>query len=86
MHQPLITDLIKKTNDFFSMHWNTNLLGDSPTWSAVHTDFSKSIPNYNKQGVYAFIKENEVTYIEVGTSRGSGRYKGNGLSARVSIY
>lgn len=86
MHQPLITDLIKKTNDFFSMHWNTNLLGDSPTSSAVHTDFSKSIPNYNKQGVYAFIKENEVTYIGVGTSRGSGRYKGNGLSARVMKY
>lgn len=86
MHQSFIENLKDQTNKFFALHWNKNLLGDAPQWSEVHTDFSKSIPSYDKQGVYAFIKEEEVTYIGVGTSRGSGRYKGNGLSARVMKY
>lgn len=57
-----------------------------PRWSAINSNFSKSIPNYDKQGVYVFVKENEITYIGVGTSRSFGRYKGNGLSVRVMKY
>ena len=85
MEDPTLNELIRNTELFFEHHWNVDLLGTPPEWSPVHFNFGK-IPNYDKQGVYAFIKGDLVTYIGVGTSRGAGRYRGNGLSARVMKY
>lgn len=85
MEDPTLNELIRNTELFFEHHWNVDLLGKPPEWSPVHFNFGK-IPNYDKQGVYAFIKGDLVTYIGVGTSRGTGRYRGNGLSARVMKY
>ena len=73
------------TKFFFENHWKDEKLGLAPSWSAIHTDFRK-IPNCDKQGVYAFVKGDEITYIGIGTSRGGGLYRGNGLSARVMKY
>lgn len=84
--KPNILNLLKNTDYFFRDHWNDKTLGKHPQWSNIHTNFNQSIPNYDKQGVYAFVKGDEITYIGVGTSRGSGRYRGNGLSARVMKY
>ena len=80
-----LENLLEYTEDFFQNHWNGEKLGLPPSWSSIHTDFRK-IPNYDKQGVYAFVKDDEITYIGVGTSRGGGLYRGNGLSARVMKY
>ncbi|MCL6237707.1 MULTISPECIES: GIY-YIG nuclease family protein [Acinetobacter] len=84
-HKAGLENLIVCTEVFFQNHWNGKKLGLPPSWSAVHTDFRK-IPNYDKQGVYAFVHGNEITYIGAGTSRGGGLYRGNGLSARVMKY
>lgn len=83
---PTLENLKKYTSIFFENHWDKNLLGEQPVWSKIHTDFSKSIPNFDKQGVYAFVMEDNITYIGVGASRCSGLYRGNGLSARVMKY
>jgi hypothetical protein len=80
-----LDNLIKETRRFFELHWTKEIIGYPPEWSSIHTDFRK-IPNYDKQGVYAFVKDYEITYIGVGTSRGGGLYRGNGLSARVMKY
>ena len=85
MNHPTINELLLSTELFFNQHWNTAELGEYPKWSDPHFNFGK-IPNYDKQGVYAFVKDDLITYIGVGTSRGSGRYRGNGLSARVMKY
>lgn len=85
MSESTLSNLILNTQAFFKIHWNETILGMPPQWSAIHNDFRK-IPNYDKQGVYAFVKGEEITYIGVGTSRGGGIYRGNGLSARVMKY
>lgn len=80
-----LENLLAYTDNFFQNHWNEAKLGFRTVWSAIHTDF-RQIPNYDKQGVYAFVKGEEITYIGVGTSRGGGIYRGNGLSSRVMKY
>lgn len=77
--------LLSLTQQFFEQYWNTNTLGVAPVWSDIHTNFGK-IPNFDKQGVYAFVKGSEITYIGVGASKGSGLYQGNGLSRRFQKY
>ena len=74
------------TQNFFKLHWNLEELGEAPTWSDKDTEFRK-IPNYNKRGVYAFVKGNEITYIGVGASKvGTGKYQNHGLSKRFNRY
>lgn len=85
MNISTLQKLLEETSIFFDLHWCRDRLGNPPDWSAIHTDFRK-IPNYDKQGVYAFVHGEEVTYIGAGTSRGGGKYRGNGLSARVMKY
>jgi hypothetical protein len=75
------------TTEFFFKHWNETRIGKPPTWSERYEFVGGSLPNYEKQGVYAFVTaENEVTYIGVGTSRGGGLYKGHGLGSRFMSY
>lgn len=86
MLEPTIENLIKLTKEFFRMHWDSDYIQqESPEWSDRYT-FIGSLPNYDKQGVYSFAKDNLITYIGVGTSSGSGRYAGHGLGKRFQAY
>lgn len=80
-----VRDLMEFTRDFFVKHWNAAELYDPPNWSEPY-EFKGPLPNHDKQGVYAFIKEDEVIYVGVGTSKGSGRYRGHGLGKRFQAY
>ncbi|MGE8646249.1 hypothetical protein [Acinetobacter vivianii] len=85
MSSSTLSILHSLTQQFFEQYWNNEKLGDAPVWSNVHTNFGK-IPNYDKQGVYAFVKGEEITYIGVGASKVSGQYQGHGLSNRFQKY
>ncbi len=68
MENPTVENLKVLTQEFFSLHWNAVLLGsDYPEWSDIY-EFTGSMPNHDKQGVYAFVKNGVVTYIGVGAS------------------
>lgn len=85
MQSSLVSDLLRLTEEFFSKHWSKDLLQAPPQWSAQYK-FEGSLPNHDKQGVYAFVKDDVVTYIGVGTSYGGGRYAGHGLGNRFQAY
>lgn len=74
------TDLVTSTDEFFSLHWN--LEEAAPTWD-FSWEFIGPVPNYLLGGVYALLKNNEVVYIGLGTSKGGGIYKNRGLSRRL---
>lgn len=80
-----LSNLLKYTTLFFELHWDEEKLGKAPIWSERH-NLIGTMPYFDKQGVYAFVQGSEITYIGVGASRGSGRYRGRGLSARVQTY
>ncbi len=74
------------TADFFHMHWNSQFIQfDMPRWSEPW-QFLGRIPNYDKQGVYVFVKDDFVTYIGCGIASIKGRYKGHGLGKRIYSY
>lgn len=84
--EPTIENLKSLTEEFFKKHWNERELGGQhPVWSGEYR-FEGSLPNYDKQGVYAFVKGNTATYIGVATSKGGGRYRGHGLGKRFQAY
>ncbi|MDI5890728.1 hypothetical protein [Halomonas rhizosphaerae] len=85
MQESSLDSLKALTESFFSKHWNRDMLGDPPTWSERYA-FEGSLPNHNMQGVYAFLKEDIVTYVGVGTALGGGRYAGHGLGKRFQSY
>lgn len=86
MEDPTHENLLALTEKFFSMHWNSEKIGqEPPSWSNRYT-FSGSLPNYDKQGVYVFTNGNTITYIGVGASAGNGRYAGHGLGRRFKSY
>lgn len=85
MKNPTFDNLIELTEDFFKLHWDEIQLGTPPIWSEAFSDFIR-MPNYLKAGVYAFLKDKEVTYIGVGASKGGGIYPDRGLSRRFQSY
>ncbi len=53
MKNPTVENLNVLTQELFSLHWNAVLIGsDYPEWSDIY-EFTGSMPNHNKQGVYA---------------------------------
>ncbi len=79
-----IRSLKIRTRKFFSQHWLDNEIGiDPPVWSGLW-DLKGPMPNHDKQGVYAFLKEGSVTYIGVGAGKGKAGYEGYGLGPRVN--
>ncbi len=77
-------DVLKnKTVEFFNLHWPKD--NDYPYWSDIWR-FLGTIPNNDKQGCYALIKDNKVVYMGVGASKGSGIYTGAGLGNRLHKY
>jgi len=81
-----IKSLKKHTKDFFNLHWNEQLIGSSaPEWSREWRLIG-SAPKYEKQGVYAFVDDDEITYIGSGVSKGKKGYEGHGLGTRIAAY
>lgn len=79
-------DRLKKlTIDFFKLHWNSEELGSTPKWSEPW-HLKGTAPNHNRQGIYAFVRGDDVTYIGTGASKGKKRYEGHGLGARLADY
>jgi hypothetical protein len=78
--------LKQATNEFFDRNWVAGAIEQcAPTWSNPY-HFVGSIPNNERQGVYAFLADDQVYYIGVGASRNSGRYEGAGIGARTTQY
>lgn len=73
------------TDDFFQRHWNFEELGCTPNWSDPWY-LKGTAPNHNRQGVYAFVRGSDVTYIGTGASKGKKGYEGHGLGARLGQY
>jgi len=74
------------TRDFFSSHWNEEEIGiPAPEWS-TEWSLEGPAPNHNKQGVYAFLKSDSVTYIGSGAGKGKKGYEGYGLGSRIGGY
>lgn len=80
-----IDNLISTTNDFFSCYWNPKN-GKIPIWEKSEWVFNGTIPNHDKQGCYALLKNDEIIYIGIGISKGSGVYKNHGLGYRLKRY
>ena len=85
VENPTLQDLLDLTKSFFHLHWNSVELGNPPNWSELFSNFVR-MPNYLKAGLYAFVKNNEITYIGVGASKGGGIYPERGLSRRFQSY
>lgn len=87
MEHTSVDNLKLLTEDFFSKHWNPEAIDSAIPQRSMLYKFDGSLPNYDKQGVYAFVKNGEVTYIGVGaSSNGTGRYAGHGLGKRFLSY
>ncbi len=75
----------RETIRFFELHWNKEAHGEVyPEWKAWY--FHKTIPNHDKRGCYALIKEGRVEYIGVGIGKSTKRYEGSGLGDRLKVY
>ena len=83
-----IENLLICTQHFFNRHWNQQFIGiKPPKWSDPSPIKENCpLPNHDKQGVYAFVKDHDVTYIGVATSKGSGPYRGHGIGNRFQAY
>jgi len=75
-----INDVKKETAEFFRMHWNLNI--PIPAWNDKYS-FQGAVPDGDKQGCYALLINDEVVYIGLGASKGSGIYKEHGIGARL---
>jgi hypothetical protein len=83
-----VTDQLEElrtyTRQFFSNHWRADELGPAPQWANLFPlAISGPYPNSRAQGCYALFADSELWYVGVGSSRGSGRYKGEGIGARI---
>lgn len=87
MLHPSLERLYELTENFFRLHWNENEIGVlAPKWSEKYIFQGGNLPNYDKQGVYAFLKGDEVTYVGVAASKGNDNYRGQGLGKRFQSY
>ena len=79
-----VSELRKHTTSFFALHWDTKALGSHPQWEDSFPIVSPGpYPNSNLQGCYALFADDKLWYIGVGSSRGSGKYKGEGIGTRL---
>ena len=83
---PSLDNLCAQTEQFFHLHWNHQELGTPPFWSETYVFEGGNLPNHNRQGVYAFVDDQTVTYIGVGASTGRGKSAGHGLGKRFQSY
>ncbi|MHA6205465.1 hypothetical protein ACXU4B_13645 [Dyella soli] len=77
-----IQSLEKKTGEFFLRHWaNTGL--SIPEWQCWDDFLHAPVPSYNLGGCYALFQGSSLIYVGSGISRGSGRYRDQGISTRM---
>lgn len=75
-------DLEKATIKFFELHWPA-LYGTAPGWKPWTDFLYGSVPSFDRGGCYALFRGNELWYVGLGISRGSGLYAHHGLSKRL---
>lgn len=81
-----VGNLVALTLEFFTKHWNVDAIGCAPPeWSGAYR-FVGSLPSYDEQGVYTFVKGDQATYIGVATPKSGGRYRSHGLGKRFQAY
>ena len=80
-----LDDLIRETNAFFSLYWNSKH-GNPPEWSTKPWEFDGTIEGNTKRGCYALFSDAEVIYIGVGLGKSQDRYHGSGLGDRLKNY
>ncbi len=79
-----LVELRDLTNKFFLLHWRIDSLGEPGQWSDLFPLASSGpYPNSNYQGCYALFSGTELRYVGVGSSRGSGKYIGQGIGSRL---
>ncbi len=80
-------DLERETENFFSMHWNTEKVDcEFPVaWSEKYS-MKGEMKNHNSPGCYALMKGKNVVYIGSAVSRGAGQYINHGLGKRIGGY
>ena len=78
-----LESLHARTTAFLDLHWPEG--EPRPEWSAPWT-FVGTIPNQERQGVYALVHGEDVVYIGVGAGENPGRYEGAGLGNRLHNY
>lgn len=85
-----MSDLIKleqTTNQFFLRHWsNENLPYQRPDWMEWKDFLYGSVPNYDLGGCYVLFSGNDLIYVGLGASRGSGLYVDHGISRRLMAH
>lgn len=80
---PNKTDLLIHTANFFKMHWGQS--NPPPEWD-FSWQWKGSVPNFMLGGVYALFKGDDLIYVGLGSSRGSGRYMDRGISRRLMAH
>ena len=81
-----LNDIKTATVEFFKLHWPSINWGTPPVWGSPWRLCGPN-PYGKKQGVYALLNnKDEIIYIGVGASLGSGIYQGHGIGARTSRY
>lgn len=73
-------DLVKLTSDFFQAHWGQS--EPIPEWD-FSWGWTGPVPSHDKGGIYALFRKEELLYIGLGNSRGSGIYSNRGISNRL---
>jgi hypothetical protein len=81
-----LKEIAVSTDEFFKLHWL--IPGETPPeWSSEPYTGTGFIPFGKLPGCYALLRGvGEVVYIGSGVSRGSARYQGWGLAARLRQY
>lgn len=84
---PVMTDVEQKTREFLKLHWNGAMLGEVQlpgSWASYN--LKGAVPNGDRQGCYALVRDGVVIYIGLAASRGGGLYKEHGIGARLSAH
>lgn len=75
--------LTANTGEFFSLHWQSQKLGDPPAWKKWEPFLFGSVPNRELGGCYALFAGDKLIYVGLGVSRGGGIYPECGISRRL---
>lgn len=75
--------LTENTSKFFSLHWQSQELGEPPAWKKWEPFLFGSVPNHDLGGCYALFANDKLVYVGLGVSRGGGLYPESGISRRL---
>ena len=72
------------TEQFFSLHWYQDKLGEPPAWQVTESYFSGPVPNHDRGGCYALLNEADIEYLGLGISNRWNPTHDHGISIRLS--